>query len=269
MRRSAFVSALGHSAIGLLAYFGLPAFFDSKLIFDSPNVVEAYIISEPPEPLPPPPQIDPPPPPSKASPPPIIEVTPPEPEPTIVPVKSVEPPPGPKPAVTKPVRPPPVKPRRVVEPPPKPKPEPQKLAFDSVLKRLATEPEPAPQPAPEASRKKIERTIFQFAGLTHGEIDAIRRQIEANWILPAGAREADKLSVEIRISLGPDGTVRTVEIVDTARLNRDGEEFFRSAAESAKRAVLKSNPLRGLPPEKYDLWRQMVINFDPRNILRP
>jgi hypothetical protein len=45
------------------------------------------------------------------------------------------------------------------------------------------------------------------------------------------------------------------------------DPFFRSAAESALRAVLnpRCNPLR-LPPEKYEQWQTMTLNFDPREM---
>ena len=93
--------------------------------------------------------------------------------------------------------------------------------------------------------------------------DAIRRQVEDKWSLPAGAADAADLEVEIEIVLLPDGTVRSARIVDSARLNRAGEEFFRSMAESAIRAVQRASPLQDLPPEKYEQWREITFTFRP------
>src|SRR3546814_9513743 len=61
--------------------------------------------------------------------------------------------------------------------------------------------------------------------------------------------------------MNPDGTVRTAEIQDRARMASDS--FYRAAAESARRAVLnpRCSPLR-LPPEKYNAWKTLVLNFD-------
>jgi outer membrane biosynthesis protein TonB len=104
------------------------------------------------------------------------------------------------------------------------------------------------------------------AQLTVSEIDLIREQIERCWDVPAGARDAKNLVVEIEVSLNPDGTVRQARIVDAARMASD--PYFRAAAESARRALFNPlcTPLR-LPPDKYPIWKDMVLNFDPRDIL--
>ncbi|MCH7889387.1 MAG: TonB C-terminal domain-containing protein [Proteobacteria bacterium] len=92
---------------------------------------------------------------------------------------------------------------------------------------------------------------------------AIKRQVEANWMVPAGALDARKLQVEIRIVLRSDGKVLDARIVDQGRMNRSGEEFFRTVAESARRAVWRASPLRGLPPHLYDQWREITFKFIP------
>ena len=43
-------------------------------------------------------------------------------------------------------------------------------------------------------------------------------------------------------------------------------EFARLSAESAVRAVRRCAPYN-LPPEKYDSWREILMTFDPREIL--
>ena len=94
-------------------------------------------------------------------------------------------------------------------------------------------------------------------------IDLVKRQIQECWSLPAGAKEAENLVVDIRVALDPDGTVRQVRIVDAARMEQDS--FFRAAAESARRAVLKCSPLK-LPPETYQQWKTMTLTFDPKEM---
>jgi hypothetical protein len=101
--------------------------------------------------------------------------------------------------------------------------------------------------------------------LTPGEIDNIRSQIQKNWSLPAGAQKAHDLTVTLRILLNPDGGVADVLVIDETRMRSD--PLFRATAESAVRAVLKTERIRNLPPEKYDQWRDMRINFDPREML--
>ncbi len=131
-----------------------------------------------------------------------------------------------------------------------------------------------PRRRPPASREDFLRSMLcdvapeKRAGRLDGcatmtEIDAIRRQIEACWSIPAGARSAEHLVVGIRVWVNPDGKVARAEILDRARMGVD--TFFRSAAESAMRAVLnpRCSPLR-FPPKKYDLFKVMVLSFNPR-----
>ena len=63
-----------------------------------------------------------------------------------------------------------------------------------------------------------------------------------------------------------DGTVKNAGVLDIGRYNRDSA--FRAAADSALRALRnpRCSPLK-LPPEKYDQWKTIVINFDPQDML--
>ena len=53
--------------------------------------------------------------------------------------------------------------------------------------------------------------------------------------------------------------------MDQGRYNRDS--FFRAAADSARRAVFHPhcNPL-ALPLDKYDIWKTIIIRFNPREM---
>jgi hypothetical protein len=102
--------------------------------------------------------------------------------------------------------------------------------------------------------------------LSASEVDMIREQISRCWNIPAGARDAKDLVVELRVEVGPDGMVQQAAIVDQGRANAD--PFFRAAAESARRAFFNPlcRPLR-LPPDKYDVWKDMVVDFSPKDLL--
>lgn len=101
-------------------------------------------------------------------------------------------------------------------------------------------------------------------------IDAIDKHIYDNqcWNIPAGAKGAAGLRVTIHVRLSPDGKlIGPPKVLDSGRMNLAGQEFFRTAAESALRAVRKCAPFDFLPKDQYDLWRDMEIIFDPENIL--
>ena len=97
-------------------------------------------------------------------------------------------------------------------------------------------------------------------------IDAVRRHFEKCWNIPSGAREVGDLATEIRVRFNKDGNVIDARIVNISRMKRD--KFFRTAAESALRAVLnprcKNAPL---PENKFDKWKNLTLNFDPKSII--
>jgi outer membrane biosynthesis protein TonB len=101
--------------------------------------------------------------------------------------------------------------------------------------------------------------------MSSSEMDALRRRIYKCWIVPAGARGAKDLVVDIDMEIGRDGTVLKATVVDAKRMSTDS--FYRAAGESAKRAVLdpKCNPLP-LPADKYDQWKQLTFSFNPKDM---
>ena len=70
--------------------------------------------------------------------------------------------------------------------------------------------------------------------------------------------------VDVRVTLGQDGTVQTTNVLDTARMALDG--YYRAAAEAAVRAVKKCSPLH-MPAGKYDTWKVTVFHFNPGGML--
>lgn len=101
--------------------------------------------------------------------------------------------------------------------------------------------------------------------LALSEMDALKYQLAQCWNVPAGAMNAEDLIVDIRIEVNPDRTVRQATIEDQGRYNHDS--FFRAAADSARRAVFnpRCSPL-ALPPDKYDIWKVILIRFNPREM---
>ena len=102
--------------------------------------------------------------------------------------------------------------------------------------------------------------------LSISEVISLRQQLESCWIIPVGAKNAENLIVELKVFMNSDATVKHVEIVDKRRMNKD--TFFRTAAESARRAVQNPacSPLN-LPRNKYDKWKVMTLIFNPKDIL--
>jgi colicin import membrane protein len=101
------------------------------------------------------------------------------------------------------------------------------------------------------------------ATLSQTEIDALRAQIQACWNPPAGAVEAKELIVKVRLLLNQDGTLTGEPIL----LNHGGHPIFQVAAESAMRAIKRCQPYK-LPIAKYNIWKDVEVTFDPRDMFR-
>ncbi|MBO0735116.1 MAG: energy transducer TonB, partial [Alphaproteobacteria bacterium] len=237
------------------------------------------VAAKPPEPKPAPPVAAKPP---EPKPEPPVAAKPPEPKPEPpVAAKPPEPKPAPPVAAKPPadlVEPPP-RPKEKPEPPSRtgksePKPEPRKYdptQFQALLRNLAAQQAaPAPDAPPQKPRAASARASSQpkaplASQLTANELDMVRHQIAQCWNVPAGARDARDLVVEIRVAVDPDGAVRQATIVDQGRLS---DPFFRAAAESARRAFFnpQCRPLH-LPPGKYAIWKDLVVDFSPKDML--
>lgn len=249
--------------------------------------------AEPPKPAPtaeakPPPRPEPVPPPEPA----------PAPPPAPKPAEAAKPePPKPEPPKPEPPKPQPRKPAPEAEPPPDPvraKPK----GETRVETAKAAEPKPDAPKAPPAAKTQAtdfdallrsveaqtrrvrapdkregQGTSAAEAGGTGqpGEarlarvdpsalVASISRQITPCWNIPIAAQGIGGLRAELSIALGPDGGVQAVAPTDAARMRSD--PVFRAFAESAVRAVRACSPLK-LPPESYQVWRNIIFNFDP------
>ncbi len=257
MYRGAIFSALLHAAVAVLVIVGLPHFKHDLPMMDVPVPVDIVTVAEITNAPPPAPEEKPEP-----------QPEPPKPEPPPTALAEVAPPP-PKPK-TKPE--PPVK---DVKPEKKPPPPDEMASILKTVEKLKekkpVEKEDSFLDTAEALKKRdsAPRDYDPSAPVTISQIDAIRRHFEKCWNIPAGARDAEDLAVQIRVAMAPDATVQRAEIVPDSRLLTDG--FYRAAAESALRAVLhpRCHSLKdiGLRPEQFDQWRDMVITFNPKQMI--
>ncbi|MHA1597980.1 MAG: energy transducer TonB family protein [Alphaproteobacteria bacterium] len=151
--------------------------------------------------------------------------------------------------------------------------------FDSVLKTVANLKQTAAaeekkkkkdKPKPTFEEEIAKALITKKRGfdsekpLTISEIDFVRQQIAKCWNLPAGAKNAENMIIEIGVAMNPDGTVRD------ARVHNSGlqsDPFLRAMAESALRAVLnrRCQPFK-LPRDKFDRWKTMTLIFNPKEM---
>ena len=125
--------------------------------------------------------------------------------------------------------------------------------------------------APDATKTKKRIAAYSQTPSNTAEplslIDAVREQIERNWLIPVNARDSTMV-IHIRIDLNPDGTLQgTPEILDTLAMNMPGNAAFRATAQSAVRAIYESQPFKMLPADRYQEWQTIDISFSPKDMV--
>lgn len=280
MRNSIVASVSAHLLLIVFTQFGLPHFFTPAKVSVTIIPVELVTLTN----------RDAPPPPATPEPEPKPEAAPPPPEPKARP----EPPAAPEEIVAPP--PPEVKPKppekKPPEPPDEPKPKPRELAkakpltkpkppapvrdFSSVLKDLdRTKKKPAPtqersedapkdkdEPAPQQEQIAEQASITEIERLRQ----MIRQQIRPCWSPPVGAADAEGLLVTILIQVDAKGFVNEARVANAPAMALNS--FVQAAADAARRAVLNPDcqPFE-LPQNRYNLWKEIEFNFDPREML--
>ncbi len=94
--------------------------------------------------------------------------------------------------------------------------------------------------------------------LSQSELDGLKGQITNQWTYTAGLEGADQVVIEVRFSLDEGGNV----VGDVEATATGGPSQTQNALLSAaKRAIRKAEPFKGLPPDKYDTWKDVIASF--------
>ena len=107
---------------------------------------------------------------------------------------------------------------------------------------------------------------MDYSKLTLSEEDALKAQIFTCWSVPIGLPFSEDLLVRVKLQLKPDGTIEKLEMLDHVKMNTPGKEKFRTLADSVRRAIQLCNPLK-VPTSGYERWKNMILNFDARDML--
>jgi hypothetical protein len=180
--------------------------------------------------------------------------------------------PAPKPEVKKKPEEKPAKQKQAQTPPKKPAAKPaakRDFNTDRIAALLNKIPDATSEPAPvlpseEPAPKKVRgQSNGTEMTMSVNEIDALRARIAQCWSPPPGGLGAEQIVVKLRMRLNEDGTLVGYPTV----ANSGSSPFFQAAADSAVRAVYQCQPY-ALPSDKYALWRDMILNFDPSDMYR-
>ncbi|WP_159950854.1 hypothetical protein [Rhizobium sp. 18065] len=100
--------------------------------------------------------------------------------------------------------------------------------------------------------------------LSQSEMDALRGAIQNNWLITPGMADAQDVRIQVRFELDQDGNlVGNPEATATG----GSETAQRVLMSGAVRAVRKSAPFTNLPRDKFDAWSEVIVNFDPSELM--
>ncbi|HEU0060646.1 MAG TPA: cell envelope integrity protein TolA [Hyphomicrobiaceae bacterium] len=89
----------------------------------------------------------------------------------------------------------------------------------------------------------------------------IKSCVQSKWNVLGGGEAAQNTQVKLRLRFNPDGRLAAEPQI----MNPQNTPYFLAVRDSAVRAVQACEPY-SLPPAKYDFWKDIVLNFDPRDM---
>lgn len=79
--------------------------------------------------------------------------------------------------------------------------------------------------------------------------------------------KTSEVLILVKINITIDGRISSNlnEIIDFDAYNNDDDLSYKIAIDNASNALKYCNPLRNLPQNKYDRWKEITLQFDGRN----
>lgn len=100
--------------------------------------------------------------------------------------------------------------------------------------------------------------------LSQSELDALRGVIQENWLITPGMADAADVRIRVTFRLDQNGALVGEPEATATGGSPQAQQVLMSGA---VRAVRKSAPFTNLPPDKYDAWSEVVVNFDPSELM--
>lgn len=136
--------------------------------------------------------------------------------------------------------------------------DPNKIA--ALLDRRESQRTKVSADAPQIPTLGVNRGNAESLSMT--ELDAIKRRLMQLWNPPIGADNPQDMVVTVRFKLKRDGTLDGGPLV----MNSGNSQVFMIARERAIRAIFQAQPFNTLPQDKFDLWHDLEVTFDPRQM---
>ncbi|MBB3658044.1 hypothetical protein FHX15_003286 [Rhizobium sp. BK650] len=110
-----------------------------------------------------------------------------------------------------------------------------------------------------AETKSGEKGDRKVPILTVTVINAMRNAIENRFVLPGDLKDAGNVHLSFHVRLDKEG--RVIGTPD-AEVSGGSERTRKIITEAALRAITRAGPYTMLPKDKYDAWKEVILNFD-------
>ena len=191
--------------------------------------------------------------------------------------KPAAPPPAPQAAAPPPAPQPAAMPAPAATPP-KPDTKPAALQQAAPASSSASQPMPSwrpPEPdlsvkyqvnlgLPARSGDDFDTAAFTAAKVATDDVAKFREQLKTCSALPASIAPTDKVTIRLRASFLPDGTLASAPLLIEASASAKGPLLMQAAIE----ALATCQPYAVLPADKYNEWKVLDLSFTPQDFRR-
>jgi hypothetical protein len=107
----------------------------------------------------------------------------------------------------------------------------------------------------------FDTVAFTAAKVATDDVGRFREQLKTCSALPAAIAPTDKVSIRLRASFLPDGTLASVPLLIEASASAKGPLLMQAAVA----ALAACQPYAMLPADKYNEWKVLDLSFTPRD----
>jgi hypothetical protein len=107
----------------------------------------------------------------------------------------------------------------------------------------------------------FDTVAFTAAKVATDDVAKFREHLKTCSALPASIAPTDKVSIRLRASFLPDGTLASVPLLIEASASAKGPLLMQAAIA----ALAACQPYAALPADKYNEWKALDLSFTPRD----
>jgi hypothetical protein len=107
----------------------------------------------------------------------------------------------------------------------------------------------------------FDTVAFTAAKVSSDDVAKFREHLKTCSALPASIAPNDKVTIRLRASFLPDGTLASAPLLIEASASAKGPQLMQAAIE----ALAACQPYSVLPADKYNEWKVLDLSFTPRD----